>query len=746
MKLSNSSSLNFQNLDINYEIKQLEFKYNSPIDLCIQSLKFPMEERKGKIIKHISSFIESIPNFLNLLNLNKEQRHYNSIMKEISINLDYHNIPKNKYVYRNSNEKINKMYIILNGKICILKPKIISCYLTEEEYLSYLVRIRKNNQIDILKNTIELNLYKFDVEENFDVYLKKLYEDYFLNPGNLKYSQKTYEKIIEFIKNNKSNTSIEQNEEITPELFIKLNNLEEQNLDSENRINTKIIVYEKSNIYEKNQIIIINPLPDNQLKKIHDIIVTLEESDIVILDLDEYKKILIKIDENAKQQLFDLIYSHTIFMAIPKNLIEARYYPYINHIKFERNEKIYKEGELVENSILINSGQFIFFINKNLIEINDLIIKLKIIKGKINKIPNDALEKTLEEKYENEELIINKKFSIPEHDQIINEKRNITITVIDESEIIGLNDCVDPITKKALFNFSCISQNNDAYTIPYETLQLLISRESGVKFEVKKITNIKIDYFLNRLQQFKKEILGKIKTFDLMNKEKNKGKNHSTPKNDFRKIVNNSIIRRELMLKRLSYKKKSSLYPLPNINLSKFNSFKLNNSNEQKNKKINYNDENHDKVTLQKIEKMQSLRKILHNNRKDKVNLYLEKCKNELEERNRETSILCSYLNKSNKFQIIKKKKKDEFNNLNISISPSLEKRNYDNNSLNSYLRCVSSVGKITNYSNGFNSVIGKINKINYIDPLIMEKFNLYYKKGLLKDFSSPNIFTKYQI
>ena len=90
MKLSNSSSLNgnFQNLDINYEIKQLEFKYNSPIDLCIQSLKFPMEERKGKIIKHISSFIESIPNFLNLLNLNKEQRHYNSIMKEISINLE----------------------------------------------------------------------------------------------------------------------------------------------------------------------------------------------------------------------------------------------------------------------------------------------------------------------------------------------------------------------------------------------------------------------------------------------------------------------------------------------------------------------------------------------------------------------------------------------------------------------------------------------------------------------------------
>jgi hypothetical protein len=736
LSIDSSFSINCQNLDKNYEINQLEFKYNTPIDICIQSLKFPMEEREGKIIKYISSYIENIPNILNLLNLNKDQRQYNSIMKEISKNLNYKNISKNRFVYKNINEKINIMYIILTGKICILKPKIISCCLTEEEYLSYLIKLRKNNEISILKKTIELNIYKFDVEENFDAYLKQLYEDYFSNPGNLKYSQKTYEKIIEIIKNNKLNTSLtDSNKEITPELFIQSNKLEEENLDSENGINTKIIVYEKNEICEKNQIIIFNS-SNNNLKTLNDIIITLEDSDIIKLDLDEYQKILIKVDENLKQKIFDLIYSHTMFMSIPKNLFETRYLSYINYIKFERNEKIYKEGEIIENSILINSGQFIFSINKNLIEINDLIVKLKTIKAKINKISNEILEKNLEEKYENEELIINKKFSIPEHDQIINEKRNITITLIDKSEIIGLNDCVDPFTKKALFNFSCISSNNDAYTIPYDILQVLISKESGVKFEVKKLTNIKLDYYLNRLKQYKKEILGKIKIFDLMNKEKNKRKNHSLPKNDFRKIVNNSIIRRELMLKRLSYKKRTTMFPLPNINLSKFNSFKLNNS-------IHQNEEN--QVYLKKLEKMKSIRKILLN-RKDKVNQYLEKCKNELEERNRETSILCSYLNESNKYKIIKNKNKDKLNHLNISRSPSLEKRNIDNNPYNSYLRCISSIGKITNYSNGFNSLTGQINQINYIDPLIMDKFNLYYKKGLLKDFSSPNIFTKYQI
>ena len=742
MNLSGSSSfnINFQNIDKNYEIKQLEFKFNSPIDLCIESLKFPIEEREGKIIKYISSYIENIPNILNLLNLNKEQRHYNSIMKEITKNLKYNNIPKNKYVYSNINEKINIMYIILKGKICILKPKIISYYLTEEEYLSYLIKLRKNYEISLLKKTIELNFSKFDVEENFDVYLKQLYEDYCKNPGNLKYSQKTYEKIIEIVKIKSKPSLIESNKEITPDLFIQSNKIEEDKLNNENRVNTKIIVYEKNEIYEKNQIIIMNSFNDN-VKKLNDIIITLEESDIITLDLDEYQKILIKINENAKQHLFDLIYSHTMFMTIPKNLFELRYYSYINYIKFERNEKIYKEGEIIENSILINSGQFIFTINKNLIEINDLIVKLKTIKAKINKISNEVLEKNLEEKYENEELIMNKKFSIPEHDQIINEKRNITITVIDESEIIGLDDCIDPFTKKALFNFSCISQNNDAYTIPYEILQLLISKESGVKFEVKKMTSIKLDYYLNRLQQYKKEILGKIKIFDSMNKEKNKAKNHSAPKNDFRKIVKNSIIRRELMLKKLSYKKRPSIFPLPNINLNKFNSFKLNNSIHQKN-----NVENQNRATLKNLEKMKNITKIFLNSKKDKVNQYLEKCKNELEERNRETSILCSYLNDSNKFKIIKNKKKIDSNNLNILLSPSLEKQYLDNIPENPYLRCISSVGKITNYSNGFNSLLGEISQINYIDPLIMDKFNLYYKKGLLKDFSSPNIFTKYQI
>ena len=226
-----------------------------------------------------------------------------------------------------------------------------------------------------------------------------------------------------------------------------------------------------------------------------------------------------------------------------------------------------------------------------------------------------------------------------------------------------------------------------------------------------------------------------------MNKEKNKAKNHSAPKNDFRKIVKNSIIRRELMLKKLSYKKRPSIFPLPNINLNKFNSFKLNNSIHQKN-----NVENQNRATLKNLEKMKNITKIFLNSKKDKVNQYLEKCKNELEERNRETSILCSYLNDSNKFKIIKNKKKIDSNNLNILLSPSLEKQYLDNIPENPYLRCISSVGKITNYSNGFNSLLGEISQINYIDPLIMDKFNLYYKKGLLKDFSSPNIFTKYQI
>ena len=110
LSIDSSFSINCQNLDKNYEINQLEFKYNTPIDICIQSLKFPMEEREGKIIKYISSYIENIPNILNLLNLNKDQRQYNSIMKEISKNLNYKNISKNRFVYKNINEKINMMY------------------------------------------------------------------------------------------------------------------------------------------------------------------------------------------------------------------------------------------------------------------------------------------------------------------------------------------------------------------------------------------------------------------------------------------------------------------------------------------------------------------------------------------------------------------------------------------------------------------------------------------------------------
>ena len=746
IRISRSPSISerkYKKINLKKIINELEFIYTDPKELCIQSLKFPNEEREDKLIKYIKSYIETIPEFLNLLEITKEKRNYNLIMRDVSINLKFNLILKDRFVYKYIGDKVNKIYILLSGKIALLTTKIISCYLNEEEYLNYLMKLRNNNEIEVLKRTIEMNLYNFEIGENFDLTIKKLYDDYMSKPINLKYSSKTYEKIIETEKNIKANSFLNNiYDEIMPELYIKSNQIENENLPFEKRTKVYIFSFEICQIYNNNEIFVVDSL-NNKNKKIDQTLITLEDSKLITLDLDEYKNILIKIEENAKQQLFDLIYSHNIFMEIPKNIFETRYYPQMQYIKYDRNQKIFKEGDLLENSIFINSGQFTFSINKNLIELNDLIVKIKVIKGKINRISNENLEKTLDEKYENEELIMNEKFSIQEHYKIINERRNIILTVLKDKEIIGLNDCIDPNTNKALFTFSCISQNNDAYILPYNTFQLLISRENGVKSEVKKLINLKLDFFINRLQQYKKEILSKIKVFDTYNKEKNKSINYIHPKNNFKRIINNSFVKKEFFIKKTN-KKRISTFLLPNINI-KNNSFKLNNSIQKSRKNI-IDEENKEKIFLKKLQKISNLKKIykINSSRKDKINSYLEKCKNELEERNRKTFILCSYINESQKYKLLKNKE-EEKSKLSISISPLKESQDNINND-NSYLRCVSSVGKITNYSYSFSPLTGKKKKINFVDPLIMDKFNNYYKKGVLKDLSTPNILSKEHI
>ena len=66
--------------------------------------------------------------------------------------------------------------------------------------------------------------------------------------------------------------------------------------------------------------------------------------------------------------------------------------------------------------------ELVLSVNKNVIELNELIVKIKKIKGRLNNIPEEIIEKNLNEKYENEQYKLNQKYT-PKIKRILYSKK-----------------------------------------------------------------------------------------------------------------------------------------------------------------------------------------------------------------------------------------------------------------------------------------------------------------------------------
>ena len=157
----------------------LEEKYNS----CVNTLESKKDhERNHEDIKNIQTYLNTLLYFRRLksydpINVNNTVRNISQVIKYVSI-------PKNNYVLK-LGQKGNAFYLILKGKVSIMVVEYKKVYLTIEDYLIFLLKLFYFKEKELLKETIILNKSKYMIEENFEIFIKNLYNE-----------QKTYEKEI----------------------------------------------------------------------------------------------------------------------------------------------------------------------------------------------------------------------------------------------------------------------------------------------------------------------------------------------------------------------------------------------------------------------------------------------------------------------------------------------------------------------------------------------------------------------
>ena len=133
---------------------------NKKLEKCISELNLPIEERNEKIIIDYLKTLEPLMTSIKEKSENSEE-----IIKKLPPLMTYQKFNKNDIIYEYG-QKIADIYLILNGNVTIITPKIKEYYMNEEEFIIYLLKLRKNNQKELLNLCIKYNagIFSFNSE------------------------------------------------------------------------------------------------------------------------------------------------------------------------------------------------------------------------------------------------------------------------------------------------------------------------------------------------------------------------------------------------------------------------------------------------------------------------------------------------------------------------------------------------------------------------------------------------------
>ena len=510
--------------EIRRTINQLISHYKSPYDLCINALiQFPSFRNK-EIINLIKPYLKDLIGLMDIVSKEKNEELSDKTLSQIAMNLQYKKINKDKFICK-FGEKGNNFYIILKGKVVFLVPKIIKCYLNESEYLSHLIKLKNNGENELLRNIMSINRQYYDLGDDFDYFIRELMEDY--NNNNKKNSAFITPEIYNILKNmideqenkkinddneNKSQENNDNdNELININDYIERSKVKDMNLNSKDRKRVNIFMYHITNYYEDGQIFGTVAL-ESKYGKRSATAISLEDCELGLLTKEQYNSSLELIHQKSLDVLFNLINSYNILGLAPKKAFDNRFCHMFKCVRFKRGAKLMEENKIIKSVIVFRDGQFVITLNKNILELNELMAKLYKIRGKMMGLNENVIKKELSSNCYNKDYIMNQNFILPETMKLYEKKHNLTISIVNDKLVIGLMDTVDPETHLPLFNCTCTSQTCDGYEITNNSLNL-VNKEYACNNNNNQISLINVEYFLKRLQLHMKEIESKIEKY-----------------------------------------------------------------------------------------------------------------------------------------------------------------------------------------------------------------------------------------
>jgi CRP-like cAMP-binding protein len=293
---------------------------NKKLEKCISELNLPIEERNEKIIIDYLKTLEPLMTSIKEKSENSEE-----IIKKLPPLMTYQKFNKNDIIYEYG-QKIADIYLILNGNVTIITPKIKEYYMNEEEFIIYLLKLRKNNQKELLNLCIKYNagIFSFNSELlsdflfNLEKNRKKI--------GDIFNNEKIIDEAYDVIKSMrlKRNINNKKIKNYSPEKYLSLSDIDEEikinsekiknkdshenskeSIENERKL-VKLIMYEQISILNKGEI-----FGDNMIEsinsKMNQTIISLSDCDLVKINKINYNDLMKGSLAKLKNKFYNLI-------------------------------------------------------------------------------------------------------------------------------------------------------------------------------------------------------------------------------------------------------------------------------------------------------------------------------------------------------------------------------------------------------------------------------------------------------
>lgn len=663
---------------------KLQFS-NDHYENCINGLSIPPKKRGSFEIGKMIPYLETLSSFVQLIRSDKD-KNYNYFISQISRNMTYEKVKKNQFVVKYG-EKGTTFYIILTGKVAIVIVKNIKCLLNEEEYIEHLLVLRKNNEMELLRNTISANNNIFHIEENLDSWIQNILK----RKDDSAYSDALIakmEKVMNYAKYNIQNTF---GDKVTPEQYIETLNLPDYTLPgNKNRKMLNIPSYSLVNVFSKGQTFGYFAL-ENKNQKRTATLISLEDCEFGLIKKEDYMVLLKSVHDKSRKKFYEVIYSFSIFQSISKGIFENYYYNFFKYVQMERGNKVIQENERTKYLYFLQNGEYAIYTNRSVYDINLLIIELK----------KRIKENWLKEERENEDFDMSRNFKTEYWRSMIFKKRQAKIGIIKDRDVIGLSDLIIPSTLLSNFTIECQSSRVEMFSIERGNFHNIINRENEVYDNLISFEKHKIEFLIQRLITYKSNVFDEIEKtefqrnkssqqiFELMEKK---------DKNKFPETMSFFSPAKNLCPKAIKpYKNKNIPHSLPSISSSNLSGSALS------------------KRRLHQF-KLLKLEQLTESNQR-----YYNTSTSQNPSSVSTTMRITSLKNE----QFLKRYRNTILN------------QNLFNNLFHSYLKPDNSKSKtpqkspmrITEYMR--KTKITPTTKINYVDCLIMDKFNTYYSQAI---------------